>query len=413
MQLKYVISMTVLFCCLGFAAWESVGPYGGYIRSVVVSHSNDNIVYVSSYSTPTSVAKTTNAGASWTTMGAIPRQVYCMAIDPGNDNNLYTGCGHAIYRSTDGGANWISTTMSNKYIYGIVVHPTTPSTIYASGMSWDGSQWVIAFFKSTNSGTSWSTTPLNVNRSNSYSIAVDRTNPNTVYVGGYYYHPVDSTNQPIIYKSTDGGTSFNEVTNNIPTTTYYVYSLAVHPTNSSIVYAGTYLGGIYRSIDGGSSWTQASTHYYNYSMTTSPAAPDIAYSGGYSDIYKTTDAGASWFASSTGMTGHYVYGLAMSPLSGSNVFAGSNVGIFKTTNSGTSWLNSTNNLNVGAILNFAVAPSSGSTVYTSFEEIGVYKTTNSGSSWTLLPTPVGCGDICEFAVDYASADIVYALEGSG
>jgi len=413
MRLKYVIIVTVLFCCLGFATWEPIGPYGGYIRSVVVSHSNDNIVYISSYSSPTSIAKTTNGGGSWTTVGAIPSQAYCMAIDPANDNNLYTGCGHAIYRSTNGGVDWTNVPMSNKYIYGITVHPTTASTVYASGMSWDGSQWVIAFFKSTNSGASWNTTTLSVNRSCGYSIAVDRTNPNTVYVGGYYYHPVDSANYPIICKSTNGGTSFSEVTNNIPTSAYYVYSLAVHPANSNIVYAGTYLGGIFRSPDNGSTWTQASTHYYNYAMTTSPAAPDVAYSGGYNDIYKTTDAGATWFASSSGLSGYYIYGLAMSPLTGSNVYAGDNVGFFKTTDGGSSWVNSTNNLNIGAILNFAVAPSSGSTIYTSFEEIGVYKTTNCGTNWTLLPTPVGCGDICEFAVDYINPDIVYALEGSG
>lgn len=413
MRLKCIVLATLLICCLGFATWEPVGPYGGYVRSVVVSQSNDDILYVSSYSSPTSVAKTTNGGDSWTTVGAFPSQAYCMALDPTNDNNLYAGCGHAIYRSTNGGLNWTSTPMTNKYIYGIIGHPTISSTIFASGMSWTGSQWVIAFFKSTNSGVNWTTLELSVNRSTGYSIAVDRSNPNTIYVGGYHYHPVDSVNAPIIFKTINGGSNFVEVTNNIPSSSYYVYSLAVHPTNSNIVYAGTYLGGIYRSINGGSTWTQTSTHYYNYSMATSPVAPDVAFAGGNNDIYKTTNAGASWFASSSGLTGNYVYGLAMSPLTGNNVFAGDNVGFFKTTNGGTNWVNSTNNLNVGAITNFAVAPSSGATIYTSFEEIGVFKTTNSGTNWTLLPTPVGCGNICEFAIDYTDPDIVYALEGSG
>lgn len=413
MRLKNIILVTALLCCLGFAAWEPVGPYGGYVRSVAVSGSNDNILYVASYSSPTSVAKTTNGGASWTTVGAFPTQAYCMALDQMNDNNLYAGCGHSIYRSTNGGVSWVSTSMMNKYIYAICVHPTTSATVFAAGMSWTGSQWVIAFFKSTNSGTSWSTLELSANRSTGYAMAVDRSNPNTIYVGGYHYHPVDSVNAPILFKSTNGGTNFTEVTNNIPNSGYYVYSAAVHPTNSNIVYAGTYLGGIYRSIDGGGTWTQTSTHYYNYSMATSPAAPDVAFAGGTSDIYKTTNAGASWFSSSSGLTGNYVYGLALSPLNGTKAFAGDNVGFFKTTNGGSTWVNSTNNLNVGAILNFAVAPSSGATIYTSFEEIGVFKTTNCGTNWSLLPTPVTCGNICEFAVDYSNPDIVYALEGSG
>jgi photosystem II stability/assembly factor-like uncharacterized protein len=409
MRIKIIILMCVI-CCLGFAAWETNCPYSGNLRSVVVSYSNDNIVYVSSNSSPTSFAKTIDGGASWTTVGSIPTQAYCMAIDPTNDNKLYAGCGHSIYRSTNGGASWTSTSMSNKYIYGMVVHPSTPSTVFASGMSWNGSVWLMAFFKSTNSGANWTTTTFGTYQGNGYCIAVDRTNPNNVYVGGYY---INSTYYPTIYKTTDGGTSFTQLTNGLPTSGYYFYSVAVHPTNSNIVYAGSYTAGIYRSTDGGANWAQASTHYYNYSMSTSPAAPDVAYAGGYSDIYKTTNAGVTWFSATTGMSGYYMYGVAMSPLSGTKAFNGDNAGFFKTTNGGSSWLNSTGNLSMAAILNFAVAPSAKSTVYTSLEEIGVFKTTNNGTNWTELPTPVTCGNICEFAVGYSDQNLLYALEGTG
>src|SRR4030042_904391 len=328
-NIKAVVTMLMLLI-LGFGAWESIGPYGGYLRSVVVSQTNENLIYVAAYSTPTSIAKTINAGGSWTTVGAIPTQAYCMAIDPLNDNNLYTGCGHSIYRSTNGGANWTSTAMTNKYIYAMAVHPSSPTNVYGSGMSWNGSQWVIAFFKSTNSGTNWTTVTPDTMGSDGYSLAVDRVNPNNIYIGGFY----TSTSQPIIYKSTNGGTSFTQITGTIPTTAYYVYSLAVHPTNSNIVYAGTYLGGIYRSTDAGASWTQASTHYYNYSMATSVASPNVAYAGGYSDIYKTTDAGATWFSASTGIAGYYIYGLAASASNANNVYLGDNRGFYKTSNGG-------------------------------------------------------------------------------
>uniref|UniRef100_A0A7V0Z5V8 T9SS type A sorting domain-containing protein n=1 Tax=candidate division WOR-3 bacterium TaxID=2052148 RepID=A0A7V0Z5V8_UNCW3 len=148
-------------------------------------------------------------------------------------------------------------------------------------------------------------------------------------------------------------------------------------------------------------------------MVTTPASPNIAYCGGYNEVYKTTDAGATWFSASSGLSGYYIYGLAVSASNGSIVYVGNNRGMYKTTSGGTSWANITNNLNMGQILSFANAPSSPSTIYTSFAEVGVFKTTNSGTNWVQLPTPVGCGNICEFAVAYNNPNIVYALEGSG
>ncbi|HEX7321262.1 MAG TPA: hypothetical protein VF399_13010 [bacterium] len=409
--MRYPILIVLTVSMTAFGAWEAVGPYGGDARSAVVSYINDNIVYVTSNNSPTNVAKSTNGGINWTTVGSIANQAYCLAIDPTNNNKLYAGSGHVIYRTTDGGVNWASTSMSNKYIYGIIDIPGTPATVYASGMSWDGAKWVMAFFKSTDSGVSWSTTTLNTVQGQCNCIAVDRLNPLTAYVGGYWSDSLGT--YPAVFKTTNGGTNWTDITGTIPSGAYYIYSLAVHPTNSSIVYAGTYLSGIYRSTDGGSSWTQTSTNYYNYSMATSIATPDEAFAGGYNEIYKTTNAGASWFSVNTGLAGYGFYGLAVSQSSSSRVYAADNNGVFKTTSGGTSWSNTNNNLNLGSICSFAAAPSSPSTMYTSFEAIGVFKTTNNGTDWAQVPTPVGCGNICEFAVNNTNPNIVYALEGSG
>jgi photosystem II stability/assembly factor-like uncharacterized protein len=413
MHLKKPVLVLLIFCAVVFADWQQIGPYGGYVRSVVVSGSNENIVYATSYASPTNIAKSTNGGSSWTTVGSISNQAYCLDIDPTNDTKLYAGSGHAMYRSTNGGVTWVSTSMTNKYIYGIAVNPGVVSTIYASGMSYSGSKWTTAFFKSTDSGVSWTTVVIDTNQGQANCVAVDRTRPNTVYVGGYWYNPDISTNCPLVYKTTDAGATWSNITGAIPSAAYYVYSMAVHPTNSNLVYSGTYMSGIYRSTDAGATWAQTSTHYYNYAMAVSPIAPDVVYSAGYSDVYKTTDAGLTWAATGAGFAGNTPYGLAMSTTSASVVYAGDNNGVFKTTSAGSSWFNTNNNINLGSICSFAVAPSSPAVMYTSFEAIGVFKTTNSGTNWALLPTPVGCGNICEFAVNNTDPNTVYALEGSG
>jgi photosystem II stability/assembly factor-like uncharacterized protein len=292
----------------------------------------------------------------------------------------------------------------------MVVNPITPSTIYAAGYAYDNTRWRLSFMKSTDSGASWANTYMYDSAGYGYGIAIDRVNPNTIYVCGYSYY--NSTYVPLIYKSTDGGTGWNLVSSSIPATAYYINSIMVHPTNPNIVYAGAW-SGIYRSTDAGATWIQMNTHYYNYGLAASPAAPNVCYAAGYSDIYKTTDAGVTWFSVSTGFQGINPYFIAMSQSNAALAYYGDTKGIFKTTNGGTNWFDSNNNLNIGSIGSFCIAPSSCSTIYTSFKEVGVYKTTNNGSSWTLLPTPVSCGNICEFAVDRTNPDILYGLEGSG
>jgi photosystem II stability/assembly factor-like uncharacterized protein len=409
-RIKFLPILLLAFIAVGMADWESIGPYGGYIRPVMVSYSNDNIVYVATNTYPATIAKSTNGGSSWTTIASISTYAYSGAIDPTNHDKLYIGGSSYFYRTTNGGINWSGTYVANTYPYGLVVNNLVPSTIYGAGYAYDNVKWRLAFFKSTDSGVSWSTVCLYDSSAYGYGVAVDRTNPSTVYVCGYSYY--NSTYVPLIYKSTNSGASWTLTTTGISSTAYYINSIAVHPTNGNIVYAGAW-SGIYRSTDAGVTWAQTSTHYYNYGMAVGSGAPNVAYAGGYSDIYKTTDAGATWTTASTGFQGYYPYYIAMSQASSQLAYYGDSKGISKTTNAGSSWFDTNNNLSVGSICSFSTAPSSAATVYTSIEGVGVYKTTNSGTNWTLLPTPVTCGNICEFAVNNTNPNIVYALEGSG
>lgn len=403
-----------LMCIIGFfmhiaGAWQAIGPEGGYLRAVCVSHSNDNVVYAGAYTYPAKILKSTNAGGSWTYMGSYTGYLYCMAIDP--SDNLYCGYYGRVYKSTNGGATWTYGTISSTGIYDLAVHPSNPSIVYGAGYHYISSgNYEMVCIKSTDAGATWSMTSI-IAGGYTYgrAVAVDPSNPDVVYVGGNDY--VGSAYHPRVFKSTDGGATFSDVTMGT-TAGYYVYSLAVHPTNS-IVYVGTYTDGIWRSTDGGSSWTKVSTLYYNYSMATSAAYPDLVLSGGSSSIYRSTDAGLTWTSLTTGLFGNYYYGLDISHSNASNLYAGNNTGFFKSINMGNNWWDSNTNMYCGDILDVGIAPSASATMYTEFEGVGVYKTTNNGSSWALLPTPSACGALCAFAVHNTDADMVFGLEGSG
>jgi hypothetical protein len=409
----FIIIFILVFCSLGIAEWESIGPYGGYLGAIAKAPSDDAIIYVASYANKAKIFRSTNAGVTWTKMGSVDTfYVYSMAVDPIDPDIIYAGSNMCVYKSTNGGATWTGYSVSDYYIFGLAVHPTSRSTVFAVGRVYTGSVYVMGFFKSTNGGMSWTNTELSSFNGISYCIALDHSDPSTIYVGGYYY---DSLFHPSVCKSTDGGTNFIEVSSGISSSGMYVKSLAVHPGNPNIIYAGTYYEGIYRSVNAGTSWSLASSGVFIASLATTQADPTIAYAGSDTIIYKSTDSGASWFVTGTGFGGMYKIsrGIVTSQSQASIVYTIDNRGVFKTTNSGSDWFETNIGINMASIADFGIAPSLPSTIYTEFEALGVFKSMNNGSDWTSLPTPLDCGFICEFAIDYSNPDRIFGLEGLG
>ena len=408
-----ILSCLIGLCALSFATWESIGPYGGYLRTMAVAASNEDIVYASAYDNPSPVVKSINSGATWERVTSINSYIMSMAVDPTDPDIVYAGGYMQVYKSTDGGASWTGNSVSNYYIYGIVVNPLSSSTVFAAGRVYTGSVYVMAFLKSTNSGSTWSSVYLSDSNGVSYSVAIDPSDPDNIYVGGYYY--ANTSYHPAVYKSTDGGTTFSETSSGISSSGYYVYSLSVHPTNSNTIYAGTYYGGIYKTTNGGSSWSlcSPSSYRYLYNMSTTTARPNYVYVSSDTCIYRSTNSGSSWSVVNNGLTGSYNYGIHARNDLGSHVYVTNRSGFYISTNAGVNWTSSNQGITVNGITGFSSPYSDPTMIYTSFEDVGVFKTTNCGTAWDLLPTPLSCGDICSFAFNNTNPNTVYALEGLG
>lgn len=410
MAKRVVLSLIFMPLATLFAQWQAMGPPGGDFRALATAPGNSSIIYLASTNSPSNIWKTTNAGDSWTRAGSVNSYVYSLAVDPTNSDILYAG-GTYMYRSTNGGSTWTQLTLpsSHWYMYDVEVHPTVPTVVMASCYVYAGSYYRMGFLKSTNSGTSWTSETLSVDTSYSYSLAVDRSNPNNVYVGGY--RRMSGVYTPTVYKSTDGGNTF-AATGAIPSGGYYVYSMAVHETNSNYVYAGT-LYGVYRSTDGGGAWTRVSTYNYNYSLTTTPLNANLLYSGGSGVVLRSTDAGATWTAHNTGLAGSIFYGVAASRSSASTVFAVNNSDFFRSTNTGANWARADYGLNAAPVTAMANAPSEQSRLYVDSDGANQYRSTNNGATWTVMTKPLSCGSLCDFAVAYNSPNYVLEFEGSG
>jgi photosystem II stability/assembly factor-like uncharacterized protein len=411
MRVPIIILSFVCLCASAFAEWESMGPYGGYLWSVVASPSDSNTVWVMSYSSPTKIARSTDGGASWLTIGSLSMgNCQELTIDPTDASLLYAAGSNYTHRSTDGGETWVYTYVPSFYFYGITAHPSTPGVLYGSGMMYVSALWKMALHTSSDSGATWTTTILYDGTTHSYArdIAVCYSNPDVIYVCGYTY---DAVALPLLFKSTDGGATFEDISSNLQTG-FYLYTVGVNPTDPDIVYLGA-SSGIYRSTDGGTTWTYQYNATSSYTMVTTPLDPDLVYCGAYNSIYKSMDAGSTWIDCGTGLEGYEWRGIAINPFGPSVIYAGNRVGAFKTTDAGISWFECNNGLNLASICSFAIASIPTPLLYTSCEEVGVFRTTDHGTSWLKLPTPLTCGNICEFAINPQNPDIILGLEGMG
>jgi photosystem II stability/assembly factor-like uncharacterized protein len=277
----------------------------------------------------------------------------------------------------------------------LAIDPGNVNTVYLG--SAQGGVW-----KTTNGGTTW--TPLTDRQASAAigSIALDPSNSSTIYVGtGEENFSGDSYYGAGILKSTNGGTTWTQFCGPfcgpVGKDGYYgggarIGGLAVHPTNSQILLAAVALlsqDGVYRSANGGNSWTRVLSGNPANSVLFDPTNGNVAYaslgssfSGGTKGVFKSTNGGQTWTAAN-----------------------GTGVNVLNLTNAGRIVL--------------AMAPSSSTTLYAGIANsntgglVGFFKTTDGGANWTrLTSTPDYCTPICSYAnvivVQPTNPNVVFA-----
>jgi len=209
----------------------------------------------------------------------------------------------------------------------LAVDPTNPSTVYLGAA--DGGVW-----KSTDAGQHWIALTDTQASLSVGSIALDPSNPNTIYVGTGEPHTSDSYPGIGILKSTDGGQTWTNLQG--PFLNSHIGGLAVDPNNPMNVLAASIDQGLQRSTDGGSTWKQVSTQ--TDQVFFDPKNPGVAYASGIGstfEVMKSTDSGATWNIVLKGAIGS---GFTSLTLSGSTLYAFfADSTLFKSTDAGNTW----------------------------------------------------------------------------
>ena len=408
MLLQFLVFITLA----GYGPWTSTGPEGGDINSPVQSPTNPQELWAVSGTNPTQVVHSTDAGESWECISSFSGStVYDMIACPNGD--LVAAGSSRTWTSADGGVSWTSNYATNTIFYDLEAHPTNSNEVFGSGYAYDGA-WKLAFMFSNDGGNTFTPTfiPLGGTYTQSYgrSIAVSKSDPSVILVGGYGYSATQDVNTPFVFRSTNGGTSFTDVTPSAAASQNYFYGLGIHPANPNIMLAGS-LYSMYRSTDGGTNWSvAAASQTYNYDITFSDADPNLVLAAGTNRIYRSTNAGVSWTSITTGLTGlSGIQWVVPDWNNTSNAFTSSSRGFLKSTNGGTSWTEVLEGLLVGRVL--AMEESQG-WLFMNMLDMGLYKTPATGSpAWEEVATPLACGNFCDICAD--GSGTLLALEGTG
>jgi hypothetical protein len=311
--------------------------------------------------------------------------------------------GGPLFRSADAAATWnvSSAGITRGSLYALAVAPTSPSTIFAGADDDNGGD----VFKSTDGGINWVAVSAGLTDARVHAIAVDPSSASTVYLG---------TRSAGVFKSANGGASWS------PTSLKagFVTALAVDPLTPATVYAGTDSNGFYKSTDGGATWASPgnalATSTIN-SMAIDPVTPANLYVATSTGVYKSADGGTTWVSSSSGIFDENVNAVAINPRNPANLFAATNTyGIFRSSNSGKLWQSSNSGIpgsTAGLLVSaLTVDPTSG-TVYAAVGQSNVSRIYKSADGLKWAPAGLASTRVSSIAVNGNSTALTAATVG--
>jgi len=204
-----------------------------------------------------------------------------------------------------------------------------------------------------------------------WTLAIDPTDPSTIYAGVYVNGVFKSTNGGGVWKTMNTGITFYSDPGN---SNDIVRTIVIDPTNHSTIYAGLFPRGIYKSTNGGDNWNVAGLpDAYVRILVIDPSTPNTIYAGIHGGVIKSTNGGDNWSPVNNGLTDDDVRALVIDPMSPSTLYAGTDSGVFKSTTSGDAWVPFNNGLtSTTVVFCLALGLASPSTLYAGTDVSGVF-----------------------------------------
>src|SRR5579871_2623617 len=263
----------------GEMRWRSIGPYrGGRTRAAEGVPSQPNVFYIGAVNG--GVWKTNDFGRTWKPIfdDQPTGSIGAIAVAPSDPNIIYVGSGEGLqrpdlsvgdgmYKSTDGGKTWTHLGLRNgQQIPRIAVDPHDPNRLFVAVLGHPyGPNEERGIFRSTDGGQTFEKVLYKDENTGGNDVILDPSNPNIVYATlwearqGPWENGAWSGTSGGIFKSSDGGKTWKQLTGGLQDAVVQA-NLAIAPSDPKRLYAAIATQrstGIYRSDDAGENWVQA------------------------------------------------------------------------------------------------------------------------------------------------------------
>lgn len=392
------------------------------IDAAAISPSAPDTVYATASSL---VFKSEDGGLSWSNTFLIPTPLFGrstdLAVDPDDPNTLFIGNQSGLFRSRDGGLGWtkLEKGLGSTAVQSLAFDPANPLALYC-GTS-------LGVIKSADGGLSWSGPPftdgliseifLNGNQQGFHDLHIDPLNPRRILAAGGR-----------LMGSRNGGRDWSTIRGESS------HDILQDPSDAQILYLATtsQSRAVYKSVDGGLSWTGKDEGLPRplpsrfpppvsaLSLAVDPSDSSILWAGTPSGIYKSFDAAESWQFMAQGIPegipnprpvplpipfppagpGPSVPSIVIDPADPSTIYAAVESGpvresdrrgsVFKSEDGGISWQEAAQGLPGSGVTSLAINPASPRTLYAATWGEGVFRSLDGGLTWE--PCSMGLGN---------------------
>jgi len=344
--------------------FRSIGPAltSGRVADLAVNPDNFNEYYVAVASG--GVWKTTNHGVSYTPIfdGEGSYSIGCITMDPNqsttlwvgtgeNNNQRSVGYGDGVYKSTDGGKSWKNMGLKDsEHISKIIVDPRNSNVVYvaAYGPLWSsgGDRGV---YKTVDGGETWEQIHFISENSGTSDLVMDPSNPDILYEAvhqrrRHVFTYIGGGAESAIYKTTDGGKTWEESKSGLPSGKMGRIGLAVSPADANVVYAIVEAeedkSGFFRSNNKGATWEKRSDYKtsgnYYQEIICDPHDVDKVFSMN-TWLHQTEDGGKTFQETGEGnkhVDNHCIW---INPTNTDHWIVGCDGGIYETYDHAASW----------------------------------------------------------------------------
>ena len=349
-----------------FLRWRMIGPFrGGRVNAVSGVVGQPDTFYFGSVGG--GVWKSVNAGRTWTPIfdATDVASIGAIAVAPSDTNVVYVGTGepdmrdsiaygNGVYKSTDAGKTWKHLGLENtKQIGRIIVDPKNPNTVFVAAL---GNAYMAnpdrGIYRSRDGGATWQKVLFKNDDVGAIDLSFDPVDSKVVYATlwnvrrppWFIYAPANGPGAGI-FKSTDGGTTWVEISTGIPVEGRGHIGIAVAASNRNRIYAVVDAkdGGVFLSNDAGATWTRLSNDkrlwdrgWYFEKITVDPKNADVVYVMNTS-IYRSTDAGKKWTPIKGAPGGDDYHQLWINPDDPKRMIAASDQGAIVTVDAAATW----------------------------------------------------------------------------